>query len=200
MLTTARLCLRKWEESDAENLFEYAKSPDVGPSAGWLPHKSIEESREIIKTVLNGREAYAVCLKEDNKSIGAIELMYGCRFAESENECELGYWLAKPFWGQGLIPEAGERMLRRAFEELGMCKVWCAYYQGNEKSERVQEKLGFKYVKTVENFDVPMLKETRTLIVNCITKEEWENMITVEVKYILKPGQRDNFYNSILYF
>ena len=45
MLETERLVLRRWEDSDAGDLFEYAKDPDVGPIAGWPPHQSIEESR-----------------------------------------------------------------------------------------------------------------------------------------------------------
>lgn len=74
MLETERLILRRWEDSDAESLYEYAKDPDVGPIAGWPPHQNIEESRDVIKNVLNGREAYAICLKTDRKAIGAIEL------------------------------------------------------------------------------------------------------------------------------
>ena len=54
-LETERLLLRRWEESDAEDLYAYASDPDVGPSAGWPPNKSPQESREIIKTVLSGR-------------------------------------------------------------------------------------------------------------------------------------------------
>ena len=77
MLETERLVLRRWEDSDAGDLFEYAKDPDVGPIAGWPPHQSIEESREVIKNVFTGREAYAVCLKTDGKAIGAIELLAG---------------------------------------------------------------------------------------------------------------------------
>ena len=48
ILTTERLVLRRWTESDAESLYEYAKDPDVGPIAGWPPHKSVEESLEVI--------------------------------------------------------------------------------------------------------------------------------------------------------
>lgn len=51
ILHTERLLLRPWTEADAESLFEYAKDPDVGPIAGWPPHKSIEESRNVIKDV-----------------------------------------------------------------------------------------------------------------------------------------------------
>lgn len=173
VLETERLCLRHWEESDAEDLFRYASDPAVGPPAGWPPHTRVEESREVIKNVLSGSECYAVCLKEDKKAIGAVELLLGKRLAQSEKECELGYWVAKPFWGQGLIPEAGEEMLRRAFEDLEMQKVWCGYYEGNEKSKRVQQKIGFVYQYTKENVEVPLLRERRTEHISAITKEEW---------------------------
>lgn len=70
VLMTRRLVLRRWEQEDAEDLYRYASDPDVGPIAGWPPHKSVDESRAVIQDVLNGREAYAICLKEDGKAIG----------------------------------------------------------------------------------------------------------------------------------
>ena len=54
MLETERLILRKWTEEDAESLFEYAKDPEIGLAAGWPPHKSVEESRAVIKNVFDG--------------------------------------------------------------------------------------------------------------------------------------------------
>lgn len=50
-LETDRLLLRKWTEADAQSLFEYAKDADVGPIAGWPPHKSVEESLDVIRNV-----------------------------------------------------------------------------------------------------------------------------------------------------
>ena len=64
ILKTERLILRPWLESDAESLYTYASDPAVGPPAGWPPHTSVENSREIIKTALSGSETYAVCLKD----------------------------------------------------------------------------------------------------------------------------------------
>ena len=55
-----------------------------------------------------------------------------------------------------------------------MQKVWCAYYDGNQKSKRVQEKCGFRYRWTTENVDVPLLHETRTGHVSCLTRDEWQ--------------------------
>jgi len=93
ILETERLILRPWKESDAEDLYKYASDPDVGPIAGWPPHQSVDESRDIIKNVLNGAEAYAICLKEDGKAIGAIELKLNGHtdMTERDDECELGY-------------------------------------------------------------------------------------------------------------
>ena len=55
-LQTKRLILRPWQESDAEALYKYASNPNIGPIAGWPPHTSIENSREIIKVVLSAPE------------------------------------------------------------------------------------------------------------------------------------------------
>lgn len=176
MLQTNRLILRPWEDSDAESLFEYAKDPAVGPAAGWPTHQSVEESMSVIQTVLRRPESYAVCLQSDGEAIGAIALKQNgdTDLTDREDECELGYWIGRPFWGQGLIPEAASALLRRAFEDLGMRRVWCAYYEGNARSKRVQEKLGFRHQWTAENVDVPLLHEKRTGYVNCMTKEDWE--------------------------
>ena len=176
MLKTERLILRRWEESDAESLYEYAKDPDVGPIAGWPAHQSIGESRDVIRTVFQGKEAYAVCLNTDSRAIGAIELKLNGRtdLTERDDECELGYWLGKPFWGQNIMPEAAGELLRHAFEELGMQRVWAGYYEGNSKSRRVQEKCGFRYQWTTEGVDVPLLHEKRTGHVSSITKDQWQ--------------------------
>ena len=171
MLETKRLILRPWQESDAESLYEYAKDPDVGPPAGWPPHTSVENSRQLIQTVLSAPETYAVCLK-DGKAIGSISLKLKGHtdMTDREDECELGYWLGKPFWGQGLMPEACRELLRYAFDALNMR----GYYEGNEKSRRVQEKLGFVYRYTTHDLDVPLLGEKRTGHTSLLTKEQWE--------------------------
>ncbi|MBR4761053.1 MAG: GNAT family N-acetyltransferase, partial [Clostridia bacterium] len=130
---TERLMLRKWEESDAESLYEYAKDPDIGPATGWPPHTSVQNSREIIKTVLSEPENYAVCLKTDNRAIGSIGFHEPTQTEAkmSGKELEIGFWIGKPFWGNGYIPEAVRELLRYAFRDLGCSAVWCGYYDGN---------------------------------------------------------------------
>lgn len=149
--------------------------------------QSLDESKDVIKNVFNGKEAYAICLKEDGKAIGAIELKLNGHtdMTEKDDECELGYWIGKPFWGQGMMPEAANELLRHAFDDIGMSKVWCGYYEGNIKSKRVQEKVGFKYQWTSEDIDVPLMHEKRTGHVNALTKEEWLKKRQLPVCYFL---------------
>lgn len=192
ILETERLVLRPWEESDAENLYEYAKDGRVGPIAGWPPHTSVENSREVIKNVLSAPETYAVCLKEDNKAIGSIGLKLNgyTDMTDRDDECELGYWLGVPFWGKGIMPEAARELLRHAFDGLGMRSVWCGYYDGNEKSRRVQEKCGFRYHHTCTDVPVPLLHETRTGHTNILTKDEWQAGLAFSGKRIVRLSER----------
>lgn len=173
ILTTKRLILRPWLESDAEDLYEYAKDPLVGPIAGWYPHTSIENSLDIIRNVLSAPETYAVCLKEDNKAIGSIGLMLGStsNLKLPDSEGELGYWIGVPFWGKGYIPEAAKELIRHGFEDLKLYKIWCGYFDGNIKSKRVQEKCGFVYQRTDKDIYWALMDDIRTEHITCLTKE-----------------------------
>ena len=175
-METKRLLLRPWQERDAQSLYTYASDPDVGYSAGWPAHTDVDNSRQIIKTVLSVPETYAVCLKENNQPIGSIGLKTGdaTELTDRTDECELGYWLGKPFWGQGIIPEAAAELIRHAFSDLGMDAIWCGYYEGNGKSRRVQEKLGFSYHHTTEGVEVSLVNERRTCHASLLTKNQWQ--------------------------
>lgn len=182
LFETERLILRRWNEGDAGDLYKYASDPEVGPIAGWPAHQSIEESRDVIKNVLSGKEAYAICLKEDGRAVGAIELKLKGHtdLTDRDDECEMGFWVGKPFWGRGLMPEAVKEMLRHAFEDLGMRKVWIGYYEGNARSKRVQEKCGFKYQWKSENIEVPLMHEKRTGYVSLMTRTDWTTARSME--------------------
>ena len=174
ILETPRLILRPWQEKDAEDLFTYASDPEIGPPAGWPPHTSVENSREIIRTALSDAQTYAVCRK-NGRPIGSVglKLKGSTDMTDRDDECELGYWIGKPFWGMGLIPEASSELLRHAFEDLGMRAVWCGYYDGNGKSQRVQKKLGFVFHHATEGIEVSLVNEVRTGHVTLLTKENW---------------------------
>lgn len=74
------------------------------------------------------------------------------------------------------MPEAAGALLKRGFTELGMSTIWCGYDDGNVKSKRVQEKLGFLYHHTCDEVLVPLLNAVRIGHTNVLTKEHWERI------------------------
>ena len=173
-METERLILRPWEETDAEEIYRYAKDPRVGPAAGWPPHTSIEDTRKVLREILMVPETYAIVLKETGLPIGSIGLHFHSDLVSKDDEAELGYWIGVPYWGQGFAPEASREMLRHAFEDLKLACVWCGYYEGNEKSKRVQEKLGFRFQRKTDKIPVAQMGENRVGYVNLMTREDWE--------------------------
>lgn len=170
---TDRLILRPWEETDAESLYQYAKSPEVGPVAGWPVHTGVADSLAIIRNVLAVPETYAVCLKKDRKAIGSVGLIPPS-YKSADDEIEVGYWIGVPFWGNGYIPEAVRMIQKHAFEDLGYKGMWCVYYDGNEKSRRCQEKCGFIYHHTEENKFCELMGDFRTEHFTYLSREKWQ--------------------------
>ncbi len=174
-LETKRLILRPWQNSDAEDLYHYACDPRIGPIAGWPVHTSVENSREIIHGVLSEPETYAAVLKETGKAVGSAGILFAGRgnAPMNETEAELGYWIGVPYWGQGLICEAVDILLRRCFLDLGCSAVWCGYTDGNKQSKRVMEKCGFLYHHTDKDKPCALMHDIRTEHFTYQTKEMW---------------------------
>ncbi|MDR0814051.1 MAG: GNAT family N-acetyltransferase [Oscillospiraceae bacterium] len=150
-IETGRLILRPWVDTDTEELFRHAQNPNVASPCGWPPHKDIDDSRNILNAILKSPENCAIELKTTGKPVGSIGLMTIATSHTAplaENEGEIGYWLGEDYWGQGLMPEAVTAVLRYAFGELKLSRVWAGYFPGNNKSRRVQEKCGFAYMCT----------------------------------------------------
>lgn len=127
-LTTARLLLRPWQLEDAEVLFQYAKDERIGPIAGWSPHTSVENSREIIGTVLSAPETYAVVLKETGEPVGSVGIMFSgqCSAPVGGQEAEIGYWIGVPYWGQGFDSRSGTGLTYALFYGVRLYRrlVW----------------------------------------------------------------------------
>lgn len=144
-METDRILLRHWRDDDAETLFKWASDPDVGPRAGWPPHKSVEESLEIIRTVFNNDSNWAIVLKATGEVIGAIG--YGpsceCELPARENEPLCGYWIAKPYWNQGICTEALKLMLDHIRKITDIKSLISGHFVDNPASGKVMEKCGF---------------------------------------------------------
>ena len=90
-----------------------------------------------------------------------------------DTEAEIGYWIGVPYWGQDLIPEAVREIMRHGFDDLNLEKLWCGYFDANTKSQRVQEKCGFRYHHTKEKVPCALESVLRTEHITYLSKEEW---------------------------
>ena len=144
-METERILLRPWQDSDAETLFKYASDPEVGPRAGWPPHKSVEESLEIIRNVFSAEGMWAVIWKETDEPIGCVGYLpaSASNLKIAEDQAEVGYWIARPYWGKGICTEALRMVIDYCFNEKGFTMLWGDYFPSNPASGRVMEKCGF---------------------------------------------------------
>lgn len=152
VLTTNRLTLRPWRESDLNDFYEYASVDGVGQMAGWNPHRTVEESKVILSHFIEGRHVFA--LEYKGKVIGSL----GVEEYSEENYPELdalqgreiGYVLSKAYWGQGLMPEAVKAVIDWLFHEVRLDFIIVGHFDRNAQSKRVVEKCGFQYIKTTK--------------------------------------------------
>ena len=152
MLTTRRLTLRPWRESDLNDFYEYASVDGVGQMAGWLPHKNIEESQKILDRFIQGKKTFA--LECGGKVIGSLGVeLYNEKdypeFAHLQGR-EIGYVLSKDYWGRGLMPEAVQAVIDWLFNEQNLDFIIVGHFDWNNQSKRVVEKCGFQYIKTTK--------------------------------------------------
>lgn len=152
-IETPRLILRPWKESDLNDLYEYAKVDGVGQMAGWLPHKSIEESAAILKLFIAEKKTLALELKESGKVIGSLGLEANDNEHVSPSKLgrEIGYVLSKDYWGRGLMPEAVKAVIDYCFAVLDYDYLLCGHFLWNNQSRRVVEKSGFRYLKNIQH-------------------------------------------------
>lgn len=173
-LYTPRLVLRPWRENDLEDFYAYASVDGVGQMAGWTPHKSIEESQKILNSFIAHKRVFA--LEYQGRVIGSlgVEEYDEAKYPELSDQCcrELGFVLAKEFWGVGLMPEAVRAVIAWLFTEKKMDAILCAHFDWNTQSARVQQKCGFRpYAEgTCHTFYGTVERE----IVNILTRGEWE--------------------------
>uniref|UniRef100_UPI00301E61AF GNAT family N-acetyltransferase n=1 Tax=Vibrio cholerae TaxID=666 RepID=UPI00301E61AF len=88
-----------------------------------------------------------------------------------DNGAEVSYWIGVPFWGKGLIPEAVKEICRHSFETLELVNLWCGYFADNEKSQKAQEKCGFKFHHVIEEQYVECLDEVKVENICRLTKD-----------------------------
>ena len=137
-METERILFRPWRDDDAETLYRYASDPEVGPRAGWPPHKSVEESLEIIRTIFHSDHIWAIVLKNaggdacvhSGEPIGCMGYMvHGeSNINIGENDAEVGYWVARPYWNRGICSEALRLLIDYCFNVKGSRTLWADFF------------------------------------------------------------------------
>lgn len=172
---TPRLIIRPWDRHDADALYDYASCPEVGPAAGWTPHRNRAQSLKFLEDVLlNNPLAWAIFYKPAYKVIGGINLRYDEK--RTARLCyALGYSMSPDYWGIGIMPEATAQIIPYAFESLDARILSCYHYPHNLRSKRVIQKNGFKYEGTLRQCAQLETGEVFDELCYSMTRREYEN-------------------------
>lgn len=145
---TERIKLVKPNLKYLEEFFIYASKPNIGPMAGWMPHKNITESKFILEEMMKNDYTWIITTKDD-KFIGTIDLRPTEWYQLFRPQAyELGYSIDDTYWGQGITVEAANLLLDYAFNELKIKEIEVSHADHNHQSRRVIEKLGFRFLKS----------------------------------------------------
>jgi len=144
ILETERLRLRKPVPQDAEEIFrKYAQDPEVTKYLTWRPNRIAEETHDFVRRSLQVWDAgqsfhWIIVRKEDNELLGMITTRV------DDHKWELGYVLARSYWGKGYMTEGVKGLVDWALTQEGIYRVWSVCDVDNLASARVMEKAGMQ--------------------------------------------------------
>lgn len=144
---TERTVLRKITHDDQEEMFKYCSVPEVSKYTVWDVHKTIEDTKAFIDSVLNRYGSskvgpWGIEHQQTKKIIGS------CSFVNWDNRnlrAELGYVLSSFYWNQGYMTEAINRIIEFGFNELNLVRIEARCHPDNIGSARVMEKTGMEF-------------------------------------------------------
>jgi RimJ/RimL family protein N-acetyltransferase len=144
-LRTARTDLRAISLDDLAALHEVFSDPEAMRYWSSPPHRDERETRELIASIDRGQRAgsvlqWAIERRADRRLLGTVTLLP----AGEQPRAELGFILGREHWGKGFAGEAQRRVVRFAFEELGLHRLEADTHPDNRSSARSLERLGFR--------------------------------------------------------
>lgn len=174
VLETERLVLRKLEMDDLEDIFEYARDPEVAKYTTWMAHTTPNDTSAFLNYVLdlyrNGEVAPWGVLHE-RKLVGT------CGFVGwdlDHSRAEIGYALSRKYWGRGLMTEAVVRIISFGFRTMQLNRIQARCEAANVASVRVMEKAGMRFEGVLREHEYS--KGRYLDIVMCsILRREWGN-------------------------
>ena len=144
ILETERLRLRKPVLEDAEEIFrKYARDPEATKYLTRRPNASIDETRNFLRGHHQAWDEgksfhWVIVRKEDDQLLGTITARV------TDHKWELGYVLARSYWGKGYMTEAVKRVVDWALKQKEIYRVWSVCDVDNIGSARVMEKAGMR--------------------------------------------------------
>ena len=182
ILETRRLFLRPFTEADADDVYDYARHPEVGPRCGWPVHQSRKDSLMVITEFFmpkNNERSYAIEERTSGKVIGSasIKSMVDLCLNISIPRFELGYAIHPHWWGRDLAAEASICLVNDFFDKKYAKTLYCAHVDFNVQSKRVIEKLGFLPVGQWEEY-APLLGKTHAYYIYKMTSQGWFQELT----------------------
>lgn len=157
-LKTKRLTLRPICAKDAKALWPYVSNTQINRYMTWAKHQKISETVAFCKRCteqFKDEKGITWCIFWGKKLCGLIGVEGIIRKinAVKRDTAELGYWLGKPFHGQGIMTEAANEVLRFSFLKMGLHKITAGHFSENAASKNVITKLGFRLIgKQKEHF------------------------------------------------
>ncbi|MCL1855181.1 MAG: GNAT family N-acetyltransferase [Clostridia bacterium] len=146
-LFTARLRIRPARMSDAQDLFDYSRDPEVARYVLWDAHKSIHQTRAHIRFLLKQYRSgqpgsFVIELARDSRVIGTIGFMW---YHQENRSAEIGYSLGRAYWNQGIMSEALRAVLQFGFETLHLNRIEAQHESDNPASGRVMAHVGMRH-------------------------------------------------------
>ncbi|MDF2946524.1 MAG: N-acetyltransferase [Bacillales bacterium] len=175
-IITDRLILRRFELSDAINMFKnWASDSDVTRFLTWETHSDIEVTKGILEQWLNDYKEtntyhWAIELNEISEVIGGIAVF---NIDEQNLSCELGYCMSKTYWGKGIMSETLEGVMDYLFSEIGFNRITAKHNTNNVASGKVMVKSGMTYEGTLKQAYLRNKKEFCDMAIYAILKSEW---------------------------
>ena len=176
-LYTERLSLRAMHPIDAEDMYDYARRPEVTKYLLWSEHEDIYVTRDFLKYI-NRRYSrgdfydWAIIERESRRMIGT------CGFTKIDPEnhsAEIGYVLNPDFHRKGFGSEAVKRILKFGFEELSLNRIEARFMIGNEASLALMKSVGMTFEGYMR--DLMYVKGSfRTIGISSILRSEYEKI------------------------
>ncbi|GGA60072.1 GNAT family N-acetyltransferase [Ornithinibacillus halotolerans] len=146
VLETNRLILRKIEQDDAHDIFEYLSDKEVMKHYGTEPFQTVDEAYKTIskyEAVFAEKRGirWGITLKEEDKVIGSC-FFYDMNW--DHYRTDLGYILNKDYWKRGIAQEAVKAIIQYGIENLNINRFQSVIDPPNVPSQKVVERLGFQ--------------------------------------------------------